>query len=86
MVAKTSSTSKRTRPRKINAGDRVRMPYGIGEILADVIEDRGFIGIGGRQLIRVRVNPGKEWQEEFEVPAEEVKIARRARRTRRKQY
>ena len=58
----------------IRVGDHVRFDYGAREVLAEVIEDRGPIGVGGRQIIRVRLI-GDEWhgaQLDFEVPAEQV--------------
>ncbi|MEK6607160.1 MAG: hypothetical protein AABZ30_05800 [Myxococcota bacterium] len=44
---------------------------GTGDVKATVVEDRGAIGVGGRHLVRVRVEIGEE-QQEFELPADEV--------------
>ena len=44
------------------------------EAVATVIEDRGPIGIGGRRLIRVRLEWAHIEPMEFELPAEEVTI------------
>lgn len=57
-------------------GDRVSFRFGTHMVVATIIEDRGFIGAGGRQLLRVQL-PVEETDEfrEFEVPAEDVKSA-----------
>jgi hypothetical protein len=61
---------------RFRVGDRVTFEFGTHTVVATVIEDRGYIGAGGRQLLRVRL-PVEETDEfrEFEVPAEEVKSA-----------
>ncbi|HZU81871.1 MAG TPA: hypothetical protein VE987_03095 [Polyangiaceae bacterium] len=44
--------------------------------MATVIEDRGNIGVGGRRLLRVRVElTGGAEPLEFEVPAADVRVA-----------
>src|SRR5262249_39549064 len=35
--------------------DRVRMLHGFKGMIAEVIEDRGYIGVGGRRLYRVKL-------------------------------
>lgn len=41
-------------------GDRVRFPFGSGEAVGTVVEDRGCLGVGGRRLygIKFLVEPG----------------------------
>jgi hypothetical protein len=57
-------------------GDQVSFAFGGHTVVATVVEDRGFIGAGGRQLLRVRLPiEGTSEVTEFEVPAEEVKSA-----------
>jgi len=34
-------------------GDRVTFKLGVRDVVATVIEDRGFIGHGGAQIVRV---------------------------------
>jgi len=34
-------------------GDRVTFKLGVRDVVATVIEDRGFIGHGGEQIVRV---------------------------------
>lgn len=49
---------------------------GSREVKATVIEDRGAIGINGRHLVRVRVEPADAEPQEFELPAEELAVSR----------
>jgi len=50
--------------------------FGAREVVATVIEDRGNIGVGGRRLLRVRVElTGGAEPLEFEVPAKDVRVA-----------
>jgi len=62
-----SATNKTT----LRVGDAVRVRLGARDIDATVVEDRGTIGIGGRNLVRVRVELADEGLE-FELPADEV--------------
>lgn len=64
-VTKTSSSN-----RPVRIGDRIVISYGTGERVVEVIEDRGPIGVGGRQLIRVKA-PDSE--HEFEVPVANIR-------------
>ena len=67
--------------RPYRVGDHVKMKLGAREIVATVIEDRGFIGHAGQQVVRVSV-PGDPSQEaEFEVSASLVEpVLNHARR------
>jgi hypothetical protein len=57
-------------------GSRVKLSFGGREVVATVVEDRGNIGVGGRRLLRVRVElTGGAEPIEFEVPATDVKAA-----------
>lgn len=57
-------------------GARVRFKLGGRDVMATVIEDRGSLGIGGAQLLRVRLTvSGTDEVMEFEVPASEVRAA-----------
>ncbi len=60
---------------KLRVGDRGMIDRGRREIMVEVIEDRGMIGVGGRQLVRIRVpvEPDEE-PVMFEMPAEEIRI------------
>jgi hypothetical protein len=50
-------------------GDRVRLKLGAHRLVGTVIEDRGFIGRDGRQLVRVEVKLDPTYLRQFEVPA-----------------
>lgn len=55
-------------------GSRVKLRFGVNDVTATVIEDRGNIGVGGRRLLRVRLEiPSTNEPIELEVPAEDVK-------------
>lgn len=71
----------RLEPDRIQVGDRVRLSMGVYDAVGVVVEDRGRIGVGGRQLLRVQVavEPGVE-PIEIEVPASDVRLLPRSRR------
>jgi len=70
MPAKTSSLS---RLGKLKVGDRVVRDLGVRRKFGEVVEDRGFIGVGGRQLVTVCWNAeSPEAVQVYEVPAEEL--------------
>ncbi len=50
-------------PGKFRVGDRVRLKYGFRGVVAEVIEDRGRIGAGGRRLytVKFRVDDGDDY-------------------------
>lgn len=61
------------KPRIVCVGDRVAVQFATRVIQAEVIEDLGEIGVGGRQLVRVRaLEPTDGEYEEFELAAEEL--------------
>jgi hypothetical protein len=73
-MAGKNGTSRRRR--KVRVGDRVIRLVGARRFPAEVVEDRGFIGKGGRQLVTIRrtgVSP--ELGKPYEVPAEELELA-----------
>jgi hypothetical protein len=46
------------------------------DVLATVVEDRGPLGVGGRRIVRVRLErPSDADALEFEVPADDVRPA-----------
>ena len=70
-----SPVEKRRKPRRLAVyrGQKVIFPSVGRYTLAEVIEDRGFIGVGGRQILRVRtLEEMEEVRRVSEVPAEEV--------------
>ena len=57
-------------------GDRVILDLGTIRKSGEVVEDRGFIGVGGRQLVAVRWDArSPEAVRVYEVPAEELQLA-----------
>lgn len=57
----------------MRVGDRVRLTFGSHEVFADVIEDRGNLGVRGRQILRILpVNSPSGMDDAFEIPAEQV--------------
>ncbi|MEM1031794.1 MAG: hypothetical protein AAGN82_15690 [Myxococcota bacterium] len=57
-------------------GAKVTLMFGGRRVDAIVVEDRGHLGVGGRQLLRVRLEleDGAE-PIEFELPAADVQVA-----------
>lgn len=57
-------------------GDKVWLFIGGHRVGAEVIEDRGRIGIAGRRLLRIRrAGSGDDPAREYEVPADETTLA-----------
>jgi len=56
-------------------GSSVRLLFGVKDVVAVVIEHRGPLGVGGRQIIRVRFK-FEEVDEpiEIELPVDEVTV------------
>ncbi len=50
-------------------GDKVRFQLGAHKVVGTVIEDRGLIGLRGRQLVRVAVALDPPYEQHFELPA-----------------
>jgi hypothetical protein len=68
-----SRSKKRNR---LRVGNQVLVPWGRGSIEATVVEDRGDIGMGGRQLVTIRIPPTTSDDEiVFEVAADDVERA-----------
>lgn len=57
--------------RKLKVGDIVPLHWGNQKVRVIIVEDRGGLGVGGRQIVRLRFltgDPGRE----FELPAEMI--------------
>lgn len=70
--------SKRTQTshaEQLRVGDKVLVQMWNGQRRAEIVEDRGPIGIDGRRVFRVRF-PGHEEDDTptFEVPSDQVSI------------
>jgi hypothetical protein len=66
---------------RFKVGDWVSFRYGVRPVWAQVIEDRGLLGVGRTRLYRIRMGdePGGEESEEpveFEVPEDDLTRAR----------
>ena len=59
---------------RVKVGERFTIYVGQFPVEAVVIEDRGDLGIGGRQIVRIReLTTGLyDLQREYEVPAEDI--------------
>ncbi len=63
------------RPTKtLSVGSRVKYDFGVIEVTATVIEDRGNIGMGGRRLLRVRFDDFPDTSEPYEIEAPESEL------------
>lgn len=59
----------------LREGDRVTFTVGTFTFHARVVEDRGALGVGGRQVVRIEVLPDGDSGEEprrFEMPADDL--------------
>lgn len=70
-VRKMATTARELRP-----GDVVTFTIGLMHMRAKVIEDRGHLGIGGRQIVRVELldDPYDDPPSRFEVAATDVEV------------
>lgn len=74
-------TTSQSGARRFRVGDKVSFRIAGRRRVARIIEDRGHIGRGGRQLLRVvYLGPGGQFQDAFELPADDVTPARPPRR------
>jgi hypothetical protein len=59
-----------------HVGDRVRLQFGSSLVRGVIVEDRGEIGVGGRRLLRVRLELDPASETFFiEVPDQELQAA-----------
>ncbi len=68
------STSKKS-PSRFRVGDWVSFDYGLRRVTAQVMEDRGGVGVRGRRLYRVRPRLDQGESADFEIPEEELEVA-----------
>lgn len=68
------STSRQLR--ELRTGDEVSFEFGGTTFVARVVEDRGHIGVGGRQLVRIEIESPHMGDEpkQFNMPAEELEL------------
>jgi hypothetical protein len=68
--------ARRASKKQFTVGTKVRFKLGGRDVVATIIEDRGALGVGGTQILRVRLQlSGTDEVMEFEVPATEVRAA-----------
>jgi hypothetical protein len=61
---------------ELTVGSRVKLMFGLDEVTATVVEDRGDVGVGGRRIVRVRLDiPDTSDPIELEVPTADVRSA-----------
>jgi hypothetical protein len=65
---------KATKDRGVPLGTHVRVHFPGAVLDAEVVEDRGFIGIGGRQIVVVRTLKETYFPREMEFPIAELEI------------
>jgi hypothetical protein len=60
---------------KFRVGQRVHLKYGgFKDLVAEIIEDRGPLGVGGSRVYRILLHPD-QWNDfETEVPEEELEL------------
>ena len=65
---------KGSRAGRVRVGDRAMLQFGFQDVPIEVLEDRGPLGVGGRQIVRIKlIRDPMDGEVEFEVPAEELK-------------
>jgi hypothetical protein len=68
------STVRTERP-KFRLGDWVTFQYGVRPVFAQIIEDRGPLGVNRRRLYRIRFDQELNEPVEFEMPEDEMEKA-----------
>src|SRR6516164_7194355 len=70
------STARQSAPRpRFRVGDWVSFLYGAGRVWAQVVEDRGPLGVNRRRLYRIRLDWNPEEPITFEVPEDDLQPA-----------
>jgi hypothetical protein len=62
------------RPDRLQVGAHVRVQFPGGSMVAEVVDDFGFIGIRDRQIVHVRALEQTDLPQDFDIPAEEVEV------------
>lgn len=58
----------------VPVGTRVLIPFPSHKMAAEVIEHRGFIGVGGREMVRIRSLASDDDSGAFDVPVDEIEV------------
>ncbi len=82
-VRRDRTAAKRRAQRRLRVGDQVRFPFGSHEVRAEVVADRGNIGVGGLQMVGIlaRTYAGGEL-ERWDVAAQDVTLIKPRKRRR----
>lgn len=62
-------------PGRFNVGDWVSFLFGANRVWAQIIEDRGPLGVNRRRLYRLRLDRESSEPDEFELPEDDLKPA-----------
>jgi hypothetical protein len=73
------SVAPRTKHR-YKVGDRIRLRLGARVVAGGVVEDLGYIGVDGEQLVRVEVRLDATYRQVFEVRAASLTLLSPRRR------
>jgi hypothetical protein len=65
----------KTPPPKFRLGDWVTFRYGAEQVFAQIIEDRGPLGVNRRRLYRIRFNQDLDEPIAFEMPEDDLEKA-----------
>lgn len=69
----------RTKRERVQVGDRVRFSVAALQIEADVVEDRGHIGVDGRHIVAVSYTDFDGSVLKHDWPADELTVVKRSR-------
>ena len=58
----------------VQVGTRVLIPFPSHKMEAEVIEHRGFIGVDGREMVRIRPLGADDDERAFDVPVDEIEV------------
>jgi hypothetical protein len=58
----------------VPVGTRVLIAFPSHKMAAEVIEHRGFIGVGGREMVRIRPLDSNDDERAFDVPVDEIEV------------
>jgi hypothetical protein len=67
--------AKRKKQARLRVGDRVSFQFGLDWVRGTIIEDRGNLAFGGKQLLRIRVPRSDTDDLIIELPADELRAA-----------
>ena len=69
------TTEKMAATRRLKIGDRVKFPWGGTQLDGMIVEDRGDLGVGGEQIVRVRAEFDLNLVRDAEMRASRLTLA-----------